>query len=360
MRRSYWLGGLFGMCVAVASSAQPPTDPVPNSPVPQAAPWANKFFLSDIATNRDQVPLPVIVHNFGDVPHGTLCVHKFTITNIYDVPMQITEVRKSCQCLDYVPMTKVLQPNEATEFIVTMNAGKFVGFNAQTFYVTFGPKYVSTAVIRLQANSRTEVAINPGAISFGAVAQGTKAGQSVTIRYSGSMKNWKLVDVATPPGQFDVHLTEVNRGGPIRGGAEYRVDVNLKATAAAGPLSEQIVLKTNDTANPLVQISVNGTVVAPLELAPGHVVLSGIPIGKSGTQRVLIRAAKPFRVLSVDGTGDGLTVELPPASAALPVQVITVKYEPTKPGTLTKQIQIKTDFDGGATAILPIEAEGVK
>ena len=58
-------------------------------------------------------PAPaVITHNFGDVPHGTLCVHKFTITNIYDMPMQITEVRKSCTCLDYVPMTKVLQPNE--------------------------------------------------------------------------------------------------------------------------------------------------------------------------------------------------------------------------------------------------------
>ena len=60
--------------------------------------------------------------------------------------MQITEVRKSCHCLDFIPMTKVLQPNETGEFVITMNTGKFVGFNAQTFYVTFGPKFVSTAV----------------------------------------------------------------------------------------------------------------------------------------------------------------------------------------------------------------------
>jgi hypothetical protein len=241
-----------------------------------------------------------------------------------------------------------------------MNAGKFVGFNAQTVYVTFGPKYVSTAVIRLQANSRTEVALNPGAITFGSVAQGARAGQSVTVRYTGGMKNWKLTEVASPPGPFDVQVTETSRGGPIRGGAEYKVDVTLKPTVPPGPLAEQITLKTNDPANPLVQISVSGTVAAPLELAPGQAVLGGIPLGKSGAQRVLIRAAKPFRVLGVDGAGDGLSVELPPATAALPVQVITVKYEPTRPGVLTRQLQIRTDLDGGATAVLPVEAEGVK
>ena len=360
MSRSYWLGGVFGLCMAAAAAQQPAANPVPGSPAPQVAPWANKFFLPEIAANRDQAPPPVITHNFGDVPHGTLCVHKFAVTNIYDVPMQVTDVRMSCQCLGYVPMTRVLQPNESAEFVVTMNAGKFVGLNAQTFYVTFGPKYVSTAVIRVQANSKTEVDLNPGAVTFGSVAQGAKAAQSVTVRYSGSMKNWKLTEVATPPAQFDVQLTETSRGGPLRGGAEYRVDVSLKPTVAPGPFAEQITLRTNDPANPLVQISVSGTVVAPLELAPNKVVLGSVPVGKSATQRVLIRAAKPFRVLGVDGAGDGLTVELPAAAAALPVQVVTVKFEPTKPGAVARQLQIRTDLDGGAAAILPVEAEGVK
>lgn len=365
MRRSYWLTGLFGMCVAVGSAAQPPGPgpapaPGPNSPQPQTAPWANKFFLPDIANNREQTPPPVIVHNFGDVPHGTICVHKFTVTNIYDVPMQITEVRKSCQCLDFVPMTRVLQPNETADFVITMNAGKFVGFNAQTFYVSFGPKFVSTAVIRVQATSKTDVTVNPGAVTFGTVPQGAKAAQAVTIRYSGSGRSWKLTEVVPPTGPFDVTLTETSRGGPLRGGAEYRVDVSLKPTAPAGPISEQITLKTNDTANPLVTVNVTGVVAAPLELAPSRVVMGGISVGKSGSQRVLIRASKPFKVLGVDGAGDGLSVELPASPAALPVQVVTVKYEPTQPGVLTRELRIRTDLDGGATAILPVEAEGMK
>jgi hypothetical protein len=364
MNRSYWLAGLGGLCVAFASASQPPQPATPpaatTQPATQVAPWANKFFLPDIATNREQTAPPVIMHNFGEVPHGTLCVHKFSVTNIYDVPMQITEVRKSCHCLDFIPMTKVLQPNETGELVVTMNTGKFVGFNAQTFYITFGPKFVSTAVIRVQATSRTDVTINPGAVEFGTVAQGAKASQSVTVTYSGKSRDWKVTDVVPPQGPIDVKLTETSRGGPLRGGAEYKVDVALKSTALTGPISEQITLKTNDPANPLVQIAVRGTSVAPLELAPNRVVLNGVPVGKSQAARVLIRASKPFKITGVEGDGQGLTVELPSAANALPVQVITVKYEPTGPGVLTRDLRIKTDLDGGAIAVLPVEVEGVK
>src|SRR5262245_54453828 len=266
MRRSFWLAVAAGLSLTVGVIAQPanPTPPVPAAqPAQTPAPWANKFFLPDIATNREQPAPSVITHNLGEVPHGTRCVQKFTVTNIYDVPMQITDVRKSCTCLDYVPMNKTLQPNETAEFTVTMNTGKFVGFNAQTFYITFGPKYVSTAVIRVQATSRTEVSLSPGSVAFGTVPLGARASQSVTVKYSGRGRDWKLLEVAPVQGPLEVRLTEVSRGGPLRGGVEYQVDFTLKANAPAGNLSEQVNIKTSDPTHPVLQIAVSGTVAAP-------------------------------------------------------------------------------------------------
>jgi len=358
MRRSYWL--VLGVAVSVAAGgpAQPPA-PSPASPAAPVAPWANKFFVPDIAKNRDQPAPPVVVHNFGDVPHGTLCTHTFAVTNVYDVPVQITEVRKSCTCLDFVPMSRVLQPNEAGEFTVTMNTGKFVGTNSQTFYVTFGPKFVSTAVIRVSANSRTEITVNPGAVVFGTVAQGSKASQGVKIEYKGRNRDWKITEVVAAPAALDVQLAETGRGGPLRGGADYLVTVGLKPTTPAGAVAEQITLKTNDAANPLIQLSVTGTISAPLEVAPAKVRIDGIAVGQTASQRVLIRAAKPFRVVGVEGDGVGVSVELPPAGAPLPVQVVTVKFDPTQPGLVTRELRIRTDLDGGATVVLPVEAEGV-
>lgn len=362
MRNPFVLTAGLGLSLAIVSAARPPepAQPAPPAapPTAAAAPWANKFFLPDIATNREQAPPPVITHNFGEVPHGTLCAHTFTITNIYDVPMQVTEVRKSCTCLDFVEMKKVLQPNETAEFTVTMNSGKFVGHNAQTFYVTFGPKYVSTAVIRVSATSRTDVSVNPGGVNFGAVPQGTRTTQSVTIKYSGRSRDWKLTDVSPVQGPFEVKVTEVGRGGPLRGGAEYQVDVTLKPTAAPGPLSEQISIKTTDPNNPVVVVTVSGAVAAPLEVAPAKVRFDAVPVGQPATQRVLVRAAKPFKVLGVDGAGDGITADLPAAAAALPVQFLTIKFDPKQSGAVQKVLRIRTDLDGGI-ATLPVEAEGI-
>lgn len=362
MRRSFVLAVWLGLIATTGVSAEQPIGPAPQ-PAPTQNPWANKFFLPDIATNREQAAPPVIQHNFGEVPHGTLCVQKFTIMNIYDVPMQITEVRKSCTCLDYVPMNKTLQPNQSAEFTVTMNTGKFVGSNTQTFYVTFGPKYISTAIIRVSATSLNDVNVNPGNASFGVVALGRRTSQALTIKYSGSMRTWKLTEVAPVQGPFEVKFTEVSRGGPLRGGAEYQVDVTLKSSAAPGPFSEQINIKTNDTSHPIVQLMVTGTITAPLEVAPGKVRLDPVPVGQATTQRVSVRAAKPFKIMGVDGDGDGISVELPQLGAAgapvTNVQILTVRFEPAAPGTVSRVLRIRTDIEGG-TATVPVEAEGIK
>jgi hypothetical protein len=360
MKRLHGLTAAAAFTLAPLSHAQPPQPPLAAQPA-QPAPWANKFFLPGIDKNRDQAAPAIITHDFGNVPHGTLCTHTFTITNIYESPMQITEVRKSCSCLDYVPMNKVLQPNESAAFTITMNSGKFVGTNSQTFFVTFGPKFVSTAVIKVIANSKTDVTVNPGSVVFGTVSQGSKASQSVKLEYKGRSREWKLMELASAPASLDVQFAETARGGRLLGGVEYTVTASLKPGAAAGPISEPIIFKTNDKENPLIQLAVSGTIAAPLEASPGRVRMENVPIDGSGTQRVLIRAAKPFKVLGVDGAAEGVSVELPAtAGTALPVQVITVKFERKKPSALDRDLRIRTDLDGGATLTLPVTADELK
>lgn len=355
MRRAL---GLVAAAIGLAAPAggQPTVAP-PGFPAGQPAPWANKFFLPDIGEKRDQAAPPVITHNFGDVPHGTVCTHTFTITNIYEVPMQVVEVRKSCTCLDFVPLSKVLQPNESGPFTVTMNAGKFVGANSQTFYVTFGPKAVSTAVIRVSAVSKTDVAVNPGVVAFGTVAPGAKAAQAVKVEYKGRMRDWRITEVVTPHGPFDVQFTEASRGGPLRGGAEYAVTVALKANAPPGPLADTLTLKTNDPANPVVSLAVTGAVALPLEVIPAQVRFDPVTVGQSATMRVLVRGGRPFRILGVDGAAGDITVELPATATPVPLQTVTVKFDPTRLGAVAQTLRVRTDLDGGAAVTVPVEAE---
>ena len=323
---------------AAAFAQQPPTA--------QAVPWANRFF------QKDNTPA-VLVHDFGTIPGGTVAAHRFTITNIYDVPMQVIHVEKSCGCLEAYPPKQVLEPNETAEFGITMDAGKFKGANAQTFKVTFGPKFSSTAVIRVQAFSRSDVILSPGQVNFGVVAQGAKPTQVVALKYQGKQRDWKVTGVADGSGPFDVKIEEPGR---FSLGTEYKIAVALKADAAAGSLAEQVLLKTNDPTSPMIPIPVAGLVQAPYELNPKKAAFADVKVGETATQRIMIRAAKPFKVTAPADDPDGIAVEVFPA--ATPVQIVTVKFTPTKAGAINKTITLKTEPAG--TLTIPVEAEAVE
>ena len=53
----------------------------------QSTAWADKLFGG------------VTAHDFGVVPRGAQLKHSFKITNIYKEPLEITQVRVSCDCL---------------------------------------------------------------------------------------------------------------------------------------------------------------------------------------------------------------------------------------------------------------------
>src|SRR5436190_23373331 len=55
--------------------------------------WAEKLFTKNGAGE------PEIAHDFKTVAHGAQLVHRFSITNIYAFPFDITELRVSCGCL---------------------------------------------------------------------------------------------------------------------------------------------------------------------------------------------------------------------------------------------------------------------
>lgn len=302
---------------------------------PANAPWANKFFI------QDNTPA-VITHDFGTVAHGTLLTHKLTITNIYDVPMQVIDIRKSCTCLDATVPQQVLQPHETTEITLVMNAAKFSGTNTQSFFVTFGPQYVSTAVIRVTANSRSDVTLSPGQVNFGVVAMGQKAVQSVSVKYNGKQKDWKVTGVTPVAGPFDVAIREGRSGLLGFGSPEFTVTLSLKEGASPGTLDETISLKTNDSSAPVVQLSVTGTIQAPVTVSPRVVNYGTLKSGQVAEQKVIVRATKPFQVQALAETPEGFSVE--PFPTAAPVQVVTVKFTPKMAGKVAKLMTLQTDL----------------
>jgi hypothetical protein len=301
--------------------------------------WANQLFPA--GTN----------HDFGSVPRGAQLFHRFQVKNKYAARLEIIQTRTSCGCVTVTPSFKALNPKEEGTVEVTMDARRFTGAKTVTVHITFGPEFVSTAALTVTANSRADVVFNPGQVTFGIVPRGQTPTQTIDVEYAGVLP-WKINEIVNSNAALETSFAEwYRRPGQVG----YRVSVTLKPDAPAGVLREELFLKTNDPASPLVPVLVEATIQAPLSVSPSTLRLgSNLKVGAPVTQRVMVKGSgSPFRIVAVEGQGGGVQAELP--TAAAPVHFLTIKCQPEKAGDLRQQLRIKTDLTGDAVVTVTVE-----
>ena len=110
--------------------------------------WAEKMFQQGVA------------HDFGVIPKGSLLLHRFPITNIYAVRMEITQIQPGCGCVTAVASKKFLEPRETGTIDVSMAAKRFDGPKHVGIRVTVGLAFVSSAGFRVTHKSRVVLVVN--------------------------------------------------------------------------------------------------------------------------------------------------------------------------------------------------------
>jgi hypothetical protein len=322
-------------------------------------PWANKFF-----SGKTETPPPVILHDFGTLPQGTVKTYRFNMTNIYAVPMQVIVPNPSCRCISILKYTGQMGPRETGFIDIQIDTSRIEGPKKVEMKVKFEGRDAETkelfwsyADIEIQAVSRADISIKPGAIQFGTVPAGQKAEQATTIVYNGRQREWRITEFGGyNKAIMDVAVAPV----AVRGATAYQVTATLKPGAPAGGIDEQIVLKTNDKESPVLMLSVTGTVQAPLTVfgAPGNIVKMGfVEVGKKLEKRVIVQADKKFKVIQVSGTGEGFSAQITP-SEELTSQPVVVVFSPDKAGPVKKELTVKTST--GESIVLTVEGVGTE
>src|SRR5262245_54878606 len=115
--------------------------------------WAGKLFAS--AAPDHKVPSG---HDFGFVPKGTQLTHRFPLTNIYAVPLQIV-ASVTCGCITVSSNPQILQPRESGVIDLNMDTLKWAYGHKQVYvYVTvMNAQYSSTTTLVITANSRADI-----------------------------------------------------------------------------------------------------------------------------------------------------------------------------------------------------------
>jgi hypothetical protein len=303
---------------------------------PDDAPWAEKLF-----ENKTQ-------HDFGNVAHGTQMLHKFAFKNIYAVPLDVTITRISCGCTTASSSVQRVDPQSTGTIDVNMNARVFTGPRTVRVSVRFskGQEFYSTADLVISANSRPDIVFNPGDVNFGVVAQGQGAAQDITVEYAGAF-DWKVKEVVPNGLPVEAKLEQLRTQAGLVG---YKVSVSLKADAPSGSLKGEMYLRTNDPASPLLPVLVQANVQAALTVAPTTARVSA-RVNEARTATVTVRGNKAFRILAVEGAGEGVTVV-----DTLPDQVsethrLTFRVQKSEAGDFRRKLQIKTDLQAAPVLV---------
>ena len=305
----------------------------------QPAAWADKLFAGELT------------HDFGVIARGSQLKHAFKFTNIYKVPLDITEVRVSCGCVKAESSVKTVQPGESAAININMDARQFNGSKTVRVYVTVGPKFISTATLTVNANARGDVAFSPNEIDFGNLQRGQTPSKTIDIEYTGSLVDWRVVEIfKDPSAPFDLKVEALPRLVNAAARRGYRLTATLKADAPTGSFKQEVILKTNDASAATVPFNVVGGVQASLSVSPNPILVNGMKVGESVTKKVFVRSAKPFKILSVEGQGEGVTVDVPTRQDNS--LVLTVTIAPTKAGALRRPLMIRTDLDSEMTPLI--------
>ncbi len=294
-----------------------------------------------------------LTKDFGVVPHGAQLFHRFPITNIYAVPMQIVELRTSCGCVTATPSKRVLEPRETVTIDVSMDTRRFTGAKTATIRVAVGPQFASSADLQISATSRQDTSFEPGEVNFKQVVLGDKVFQKVRVEYNGQLE-WQIKEVIVPRGlPIDVQVTETHRKA---GKVGYVLDVTLRSDAPLGLWKDMIQLRTNRAEAILVPLLIQANVVPGLTLsAPNGLNLGSVKTDEPYRCQIVVQANKPFRILEVGGLDNVISLEIPASEKSQRVQLLKFRCLFDKPGKFKRELKIKTDAQE-APASVTIEA----
>jgi hypothetical protein len=308
---------------------------VPSASLP-AQEWARKMFQT-------------LEHDFGVVVRGAKAEFEFVLTNPYVEDVHIASVRSSCGCTTPRIKKEWLKTYESSAIVATFNTHLFIGSKGATLTVVFDKPYYAEVQLQVRGYIRSDVVFSPASVELGEVEPGSPVERKLDIHYAGR-NDWQILEVRTPHPALKTQLVETARGG---GQVRYQLTVRCEGQLPTGYYQDHLILVTNDPVSNQLPVLVEGRIRSGITVSPASLFLGVVAPGQKITKQVVVRASKPFRILSVHADAECFQITLPPDRTPKTVHVIPITFIAGKePGKVSHTIQIETDLDSQSTPSL--------
>lgn len=287
-------------------------------------------------------------HDFGAVPRGATVRHAFTLINRLNEPLTIVNLRASCGCTSGRASVSTIPPGGRALIEAAMDTTNFVNKKNTTLFVSLVSASGKQEEIGLGISVQilSDVVLNPGTIDFGTISRGQEVTRTLTVDHMASIA-WKAEKMVSSSKVIDAWLDETLRDPR---GVQYRLTVRLKPDVPAGLIRDEIRILTNDPESRVIPVLVTGQVLGGLSATPPILAMGRIPNNGQARGRYLVKGSKPFQIASIEGQGNGFSIEEVEAGSK-PIHVLNVTYQ-TGPNTTLGDVRhvfrILTDLPGEA------------
>ncbi|MBK9303370.1 MAG: DUF1573 domain-containing protein [bacterium] len=222
--------------------------------------------------------------DFGRLEQNEARSANLVVRNEGDLVLDIINVESTCGCTVAKPLRDSLQPGESTTIEVTFNSKDFQGPQHKIITVQTNDPIRTMIEIPVLADVHAPLIVQPAdkAAAFGRVPQG-QGGEQVVEFSAPDQQTLTIETIKTRPDLFTIELS------PGAAPNSRRATLRLRKDAPPGPFRELVIFHTNVPQRSQVDISVSGTVLAPVVLLPEEVNFRYAPPNAKMTRKFVLR-----------------------------------------------------------------------
>jgi hypothetical protein len=277
--------------------------------------------------------------DFGSVPRGPMLSHPFRVVNNTRGPVNISSVRVSCGCVSAIAVKGHLEAGESTHVIARMDTTRFTGVKSVTIYVQFDQPAFEEVRLTVQANGRNDFTVTPDTLAFGQLKRGGTPSASVLLAFYGNADT-QITEATCESNYIKPRVQEVRRQDTE---VTYQLTARLRADAPVGKWYTDVWVRTNNADMPAIRVPLTVEIESALSINPETVTLGALKPQSESERRVIVRGAKPFKIIKIEGVDDHLVVR-DNSTQAKPVHVLTIKFKAGQPGDLNRTLRVLTDL----------------
>jgi hypothetical protein len=226
--------------------------------MPRSAVILPLLLLAACAREERRPPAPPRIvfsatqHDFGRVEQGTRVRHKFRFVNQGEQDLSIDELRSACDCAATSEGSRVVPPGSEGTIEVEFNTEDVFGPQRRTVTVYANDPESMFTVLTLTGEVVLDVAADPPRLYFGRLHPGATFWREIAVLVAESVE---VLSVETDGARISASSEPLADGRHGR-----RIRIAVASDAAAGPLEETVVVRTNSARRPVLRIPVVGMV----------------------------------------------------------------------------------------------------